>query len=296
MRTSRGVFVFPVVCIALFMPSCASTQLNYNTLDVASSIESVYTRQALDNLSKFIDEPNAVPSQVDLLQGTVQTTYGVTPSLTVPFSDSITRTLTQTGAAFTRTYTTVAGSASTGLSASDTWLANWNVVPLSDANTLRNLRALYRYVIYPGVSLQAEYTVARLEKDGKFIKDPYALLPPQCVLCTSRLVVNKRLRSGWLYWTNISLIGPENPPPPNTPLVDLGVHGAHRLFMTQQDYANGYLSDFVFFLLPVAPLLGGAAPPKGGTVTSAGRAANPRTPFGVSPQPSGPVSSPGTPQ
>jgi hypothetical protein len=283
----HGVFVITTVSAALLMSGCASTQLNYNTLDVASTIESVYTRQALDNLSKIIDDPYAMPSQVDLLQGTVQTSYSVSPTLSVPFSDAITHTNTLMGGAFTRTYTTAAGSASTGVGASvGPWTTNWNVVPLTDANTLRNLRALYRYVIYPGMSLQAEYTVARLEQDGKFVKDPYALLPPQCVLCSSKLIVNKRLRSAWLYWTNVSVIGPENPPPANTPLVNLGVYGNHRLFMTQSDYVKGYLSDFVLFLLPVAPLLGGAAPPKAGTPTPQGRAPlSNRTPFGI-PQPS----------
>jgi hypothetical protein len=61
----------------VFLSGCASTQLNYNTLDVARSVESIYTRQALANLSKYIDEPNAIPSQLDLLQGTVQTSNSI---------------------------------------------------------------------------------------------------------------------------------------------------------------------------------------------------------------------------
>jgi hypothetical protein len=253
---------------ALLLSGCASTQLNYNTLDIASSVEGLYTRQALDNLSKYIDEPNSIPSQIDVLQGTVQTTATVTPSINLPTTHSITDTAARTGAALTSTHTSVLAGAAGTLSASDAWQQNWNVVPLSDANTLRNLRALYRYVVYPDVSLlKTEYTVARIAQDGKFVDDPYAISEPQCVLCTQSHNLNSRLRSGWLYWT------PNKPPPPDTPIIDLGIHGHHQLFMTAHDYVNGYLSDFVLFLLPVAPLTANGTPPKPGTVAPGGRAA-----------------------
>jgi hypothetical protein len=247
---------------------CASGQLNYNTLDIASSVESLYTRQALDNLSKYIDNPDGIPSQMDLLQGTVQTANSVTPSLSAPLSQAITSTGARAGALFTTTHTGVLAGASATLGASDTWQQNWNVVPLSDANTLRNLRALYRYVIYPDVSaLKAEYTVARVAEEKQFVDDPYAISEPQCVLCTPKHNVNPRLHAGWLYWT------PGNPPPSDTQIVDLGPHGNRQLFMTEHDYLNGYLSDFVLFLMPVAPLTAKGTPPKPGTVGPNGRAA-----------------------
>jgi hypothetical protein len=185
---------------ATLLCSCASTQLNYNTLDIASTVDDLYTRQALNNLSRVIDEPFALPSQLDLLQGTIQTSVSVNPSVTYPLSKAVTDTLTQTGASTTNTHTKLLGGAGGGVSASDIWQQNWNVVPLSDANTLRNLRALYRYVVYPNASLADEYTIARLEKNGKFIRDPYALAEPQCVICSrapfapsSALYVNRLL-------------------------------------------------------------------------------------------------------
>jgi hypothetical protein len=263
--SSRLVVALAPACLLL---GCASGQLNYNTLDIANSVESLYTRQALDNLSKYIDGPNAIPSQMDVLQGTVQTSASVTPSFTFPLSQSITNTGTRTGAALTSTNTGVLAGAAATLGGSDTWQQNWNIVPLSDANTLRNLRALYRYVVYPDVSLlKSEYTVARMAEGKKFVDDPYAISEPQCVLCTPKHKVNPRLRAGWLYWT------PGRPPPPDTSIVDLGIHGRHQLFMTAQDYFNGYLSDFVLFLMPVAPLTAAGTPPKPGTVTPGGRAA-----------------------
>jgi hypothetical protein len=287
----RGV---AVLCFAASLSGCASTQLNYNTLDIADSVESIYTRQALSNLSKIIDQPNALPSQMDLLQGTVQTSASVSPSVTAPLSQTITTTTTRVAAAITNTHTGALAGAGATLSGSDAWQQNWNVVPLSDANTLRNLRALYRFVIYQNASLRAEYTVARLEQATVITKDPYALLEPQCVLCSRDpfksnppIYVNKRLHAGWLYWTNgLGATSPESPPPPDRPLVDLGAYGSHRLFMTQEDYIKGYLSDFVLFTLPVAPLISGGSPVKAGTVTGQGRAApaNNRGPYETKPQ------------
>ena len=43
--------------IALLLNSgCASTQLNYNTTEIGATIDNIYTRETLNNLSKFIDE------------------------------------------------------------------------------------------------------------------------------------------------------------------------------------------------------------------------------------------------
>jgi hypothetical protein len=281
--------------LSVLLAGCASTQLNYNTLDIASSVDSIFTRQALENLSKTIDDPNALPAQLDLLQGTIQTSASVTPSISFPLSQSITNT-TQTAATVTRTHTGVLAGAGSSISGVDAWQQNWNVVPISDANTLRNLRALYRYVIYPDASLLAEYTVARVEGKATFGKDPYALAEPQCVLCSvapfshSRsLYINKSLKRGWLYWTTPSQVtGEERPPPADRAIVDLGSYGRHRLFMSADDYAKGYLSDFVLFLLPVAPLASTAAKP--GSVTGQGRAAPSagRGPYVVPPSPSPP--------
>jgi hypothetical protein len=280
--------------VATILGSCASTQLNYNTLDIASTVDDLYTRQALNNLSRVIDEPFALPSQLDLLQGTIQTSVTVNPSANFPLSKSITDTATQAGAAITNTHTKVLAGVGLTASASDVWQQNWNVVPLSDANTLRNLRALYRYVVYPDVSLATEYTIARLMQTGKFVRDPYALAEPQCVICSRTpfakdpaLYVNRRLMKGWLYWTGAGVSGLQHPPPADTPLVNLGTYGSHQLLMTAADFEAGYLSDFVLFLMPVSPLTSGANPAKPGSATPGGRAAPTagRGPFDVKPTP-----------
>jgi hypothetical protein len=45
---------FGAISVAIAVAGCAHTELNSNTLDVASTIESLYREQALSNLSKLI--------------------------------------------------------------------------------------------------------------------------------------------------------------------------------------------------------------------------------------------------
>jgi hypothetical protein len=236
---------------SVFLASCASLQLNYNTLDVSSSVADLYTRQVLVNLSRFIDEPEALPSQADLSAGTIQTSNSVTPSLTAPLS----KTLTWNGSGALTTQ----GINNTGLSisAADGWQQNWNVSPLSDANTLRNLRAVYRYAVFR-TNLISEYHVPRLSNNGKLVLDQYALELPQCIVCKPKgyvgpFYVNPKLKAHWLYWTSDGASAvPARLPPENASVVDLGHYGNHQLLMLREDFQAGFLSNLTLFLLPNA--------------------------------------------
>jgi hypothetical protein len=262
------------IALCIFSGGCASTQLNFNTLDIAESIEPVYTRQVLANFSKIIDAPLAIPSQLDIPNGTIQTSNSVTPSISFPLSSAVTKNGVQVPTQFV-----TAGSGAT-VNAADSWTQNWNVSPVIDANALRNLRALYRFVLY-GSNLREEYHVSRMLKNGKILADPYYLEEPQCVLCGSGRVINRRLHSHWLYWTGEGALG-ANPPPPDVPLVDLGHFGNHELFMLRKDHLNGYLSDFTLFAMPNAEPGGGAA------TAAAGRPApSPNRPNFAPPPPPG---------
>jgi hypothetical protein len=224
---------------------CASTQLNYNTLDVASTVQNVTYQQVLLNLSRTIDDPTLIPSQVDLAAGTIQTTNSLSPSFTAPLS----KTVMQTGAGAITGFTTAG--ASSNVSVTDSWTQNWNISPITDANTLRNLRALYRYAVY-GTDIRSEYKVPwKVNKAEKLVLNPYLLQQPHCVLCGNNQVPNSKLRRGaWLYWTNDpGVSSPENPPP-SADVIDLGHYGHHELFMTRIQYQEGLLSDFILFLLP----------------------------------------------
>ncbi|WP_136615055.1 hypothetical protein [Bradyrhizobium sacchari] len=240
-----------VILCAASVAGCASTQLNYNTLDIASSVSSLYTKQVLSNLSKYIDEPEGLPAQVDIAAGTVQTSNSVTPSITGPVSKSFTY-----GAAGLVTGSAAAGASMTGTFA-DSWQQNWNVSPITDANTLRNLRAIYRYAVYQ-TNIEQEYHVPRASIGGKLVANPYLSSFPQCVLCGPSHGRNPKLRGGWLYWTGPDWRGLQNPPPADVPVVSLGHYGAHELFMLKSDFDRGYLADFTLFVLPVSePSLGG---------------------------------------
>ncbi len=244
------------MCLAsLLLFGCASAQLNFNTLDVASTVQDVYYRQTLLNLSRTIDDPSAVPSQVDLAAGTIQTTASVTPSATTPLGRSVTR-----GATSAITGFSTAGTGAS-LSASDSWTQNWNISPITDADTLRNLRALYRYAVFGG-DIRQDYHPPHTAKGAL---DPYMLLQPHCVLCGKKLEPNAKLHGGgWLYWTNdFGVVAATHPPPPDA--VDLGHYGRHELYLALEDYQQGYLSDFILFVLPVIePSSGGGQGGGGG--------------------------------
>jgi hypothetical protein len=166
---------------AILLGGCASTQLNYNTRDIASSVSDVYLQQVLDNFGRFIGNPYAVPSQVDMLAGTVQTSNTITPSITIPLSHMVASTI----GTMTSNTTTFAGK-SLSVMAGNTGQQNWNITTISDALVLRNLRALYRYQIVPGTQLIKEYVVPQhYDYYVNITPDPFFLLRPQCIISLS---------------------------------------------------------------------------------------------------------------
>ena len=258
-----------VPALLFLLGGCAGTQLKYNTVDVADTVSSLYKDQVLSNLSRTIDNPSAIPSQVDLLQGTIQTVHAVTPTVTFPLTSTVMT-------AATRAATTAGAGGS--LSASDTWQQNWNVVPLSDANTLRNLRVLYQHAVY-GDALLHRYQPSRLVADGDLVPDEYYYRLPHCVICSRTkkitnlsLYENPSLVPGWLYWRG-SAGQSERLPAAGVPVVSLGAYGAHELLMTQADFQAGVLEDFILFVLPNAePPQKGADAGKPGTPNAIDRA------------------------
>ncbi len=257
---------FIPICFALSLCACASEQLNYNTLDIAANVDSLYTKQILENVSKFIDNKNAFPSSLSVSLGTVSTTDTLTPTVTFPVTSSIATAASTAVAAVTRTTTTAGAGA--GLTATNTQMQNWSVAPLSDANTLRNYQAIYRYALY-GTNLLEEYKPVRLFLNLKFVPDPYQFQYPHCVLCASDkkqgqffqdqsaydLHVNENLPKQFIYWrSDPGAIGLESMPADGlsdpSDLVDLGHYGDHELFITREAYKAGLLTKFVFFLLP----------------------------------------------
>jgi hypothetical protein len=222
-----------LVVAGAFLSGCAGTQLEYNTLDVAFSLTDIQTRQVLENLGRTINSPYALPSQVDVQNGTIQTTNSVTPSLNAPISRSASRSA---GGAISSLTTAGAGIT---VGASDGWTQSWQVTPVSDPATLTNIRELYHYIIYG--------------PDGRGKLPPAALkLPPKHI-----------------FWSGAAADGSINPPPQDIAMRDLGSFGQHELFISIDDFNNGYLADLVLLVLPPAAPEGSAKgkPTKKGIVS-----------------------------
>ncbi|MGE8131554.1 hypothetical protein ACQKQD_31795 [Methylobacterium sp. NPDC080182] len=246
------------VTIAAALAGCASAQLNGNTIELSSTVDDIYTKQALNNISKFVDDPNAIPSQMLLTAGVFQTGTSITPSINFPFTDTVTRTLTS---AATLSSANARASAGAGaiLSGTNSQQQNYTVAPVSDAIFLRNQQALYQHAVY-GTGLLGRYMPQRVFIKDTFYLDPFQLQLPQCVICSKKqgtftrevavygsqsatLRVNPELAPGWVYLEGG--INARTGEPATEPLVALGRYGNHDIFMTKSDYNRGALNKLV---------------------------------------------------
>ena len=206
-----------VTLVGVAIGGCASTQLNYNTLDLAASLDSLTTKQILFNLARTLEDPYAVPSEINIAAGTATTSNSITPTFSTPLSASTTATNTS----FSVTHPN--GTVSVG--ASDQWEQGWTLDPINNPDEVRRLQALYRYAIgwirddqafkceYPiqsGANLTPKprkYTLNCAKADGsrvaiEVMPDPTFLVRPSCVICSDgkdSLSVNENLRRAWVY-------------------------------------------------------------------------------------------------
>lgn len=76
-----------VLSIAL-LSGCTATQLRYETLNQAGTVESITEKQVFFNLEKFDKNPYAIPSQVTVIAGSASTTDSVSPTFMAPLGTS----------------------------------------------------------------------------------------------------------------------------------------------------------------------------------------------------------------
>jgi hypothetical protein len=243
------------VCAAIVLSGCASTQLNYNTLDIASNVGEIIKHQTMTNLGKFIANPDtAMPSHVAFNTGTVQTTNTVTPSLTAPIGHALTLTNTVASGATT---TVTNGSSSTapnssfGLSATNSWQQSWIIDPVTSSLYVRPLRYLYRYVV--GAIGEQE-----------FLRD-FAAVKPELVgqscyrylICRmgKQGIINPRIRAMRenLFW--LPSKDPARLPPPGAK--SLGTFGGYEIFTTNEEA----VMEFILYVEDIV-----AVDPGGGSV------------------------------
>lgn len=136
-----------LIAFTLLSGGCASTQLNYNTLDIASSIDTLIVQQVVQNIVKTYINEYAIPSQISVVSGNIQTTNAINPSVSFPFSSNVTSTFGNGLAAQNNLGSIVnnLNAPSATIGSNNSWQQSYVVLPLTDADTLRRLNYLYRY-------------------------------------------------------------------------------------------------------------------------------------------------------
>jgi hypothetical protein len=127
---------------SLFLCGCAGKMLNENTLMMSPSIGTVEERQILQNLAKFVDNPWAIPGHVELANGQIQITNQLGANLKFPY----TKVLNGAGAITSKTL----GDEADITPAQTQDQESYNLLPVTDSEDLRRLRALYHYAVCPG--------------------------------------------------------------------------------------------------------------------------------------------------
>jgi hypothetical protein len=87
MRTHQAL-----ICSFVFLSGCTASQLRYQTLNQAGTIESITEKQIFFNLEQFDKNPYAFPSQVTVIAGSASTTNSVSPTFMTPLGMATTVT------------------------------------------------------------------------------------------------------------------------------------------------------------------------------------------------------------
>jgi hypothetical protein len=178
--------------IALILGGCASTQLNYNTLDLGSTVDHLLTAQVIRNLGSFIDSPAALPAQILINGGTATTSNSVgAPNFFTPLSSAVTvATNIAANGSVSSSKTTADPAKTLQLNASNVASQNWAFDPVHEGDQLRRLYALYRFAVWGNADPAAQKYLAcnyPLQytplNDKKYLLDDSAIYGPNCVLC-----------------------------------------------------------------------------------------------------------------
>jgi hypothetical protein len=143
-----------IIALALTLSGCASTELNKNTMDIATNSNSLLTEQTLYNLSNFLDSELALPAQIVVSTGSATTADTASATVSAPLSRAFTATnqLVRTVGAMpstagTNIATGVAAGAGLMAEAQDVRTQNYSFQMITDAYQLWRLKALYRIAI-----------------------------------------------------------------------------------------------------------------------------------------------------
>ncbi len=181
------------VC-CLLLCGCASTQLTYNVLDVASSTSRLAREQVLHNLAEFIDSRAATPAQVVFGQGSVSTENSLSTTFTDPISKTIAATTGAVGQLTQTVHTTT--DKTIGITGGNTANQSWGIDTIGDPDVLRRVYDLYRFAVdgndcpHTQIALLRDYPLAYQMTNGdanskasSLAIDPNSMLGSNCVLC-----------------------------------------------------------------------------------------------------------------
>jgi hypothetical protein len=131
--------------LGLVVAGCSMTQLRERTVDVGQSVGSIYTSQVLENLYSLAYDRVTIPSLFVVSKGIIHTSDSITPSVSFPLGNQVTRTVASGG--ITQVVGTYNG---IGLQGTETVEQSWEITPQNNALALDRLRAVYLYVLTPG--------------------------------------------------------------------------------------------------------------------------------------------------
>ncbi len=154
MAQRRFTIIAATIAACLLLEGCVAGQVQENTLEMVDSVAHVREAQVLSNLSAAISDHNMVPTEILLSVGQASVNTGLSPTVKYPkFSTAVpTREL--------------------DIGATDTWTAQWQVTPVTNADDLRRLRNLFVLI----VSTDAQYD----QLEAYYARHPEMRAPIEC--------------------------------------------------------------------------------------------------------------------
>ena len=137
---SRAFSWLSVIAVA----GCASTEVNFNALDVASTYDTLLAKQVVFNVLKMYYDQYGIPAYVRIGTQTSQTTDAINPIFSFPFSPQTTLKLLANGVVSGKALQTAGRGIS--LQAQVNRQQNYTLSPTIDPDQLRRLRSIYQYV------------------------------------------------------------------------------------------------------------------------------------------------------
>jgi hypothetical protein len=133
-----------VLAMTSIVAGCASTEINFNTLDIASTYDSLITKQVAFNLLKTLADPDGIPSYVKIATQTTQTLDAINPTVSLPLS--VQRTLTETATSVLSGKSLQTAGEGLSVQLQTNRQSNYTLSPVIDPDELRRIRSIYQYV------------------------------------------------------------------------------------------------------------------------------------------------------